>query len=548
MMKRIYSLETKQIIIIMCILVALITLSGCNLFITLLDNLGKRIIIEPKNPVVEPGMGLQLTAWCETNAETINITGDVTWKSSNSSVVVIDDNGFVSGLNPGDSTITAYYEDRSGETTVTCRLVESDNPWVTFLGGAGEDLGVSIIKTFDLGYICAGYSDSNIDTPLPPLTSHSGALNDILLIKYNAYGEYQWHTYFGGSEDQSVNSIIQTQDRGFLLAGVSNGSLGGAINPYNGNEDILVAKFSSDGFPEWHTFLGGTDNDSVSAVIQKPDGNYLLTGSCYSTFGSPLAGFNGGSDIIVAEIDPSGFLNWHTFIGGSGYDSGRDLITGPGDYIYVLGQADSGFGTPIMSFTVNTDFIIIELSPSGLYSWHTYLGGSGADYANSIIESDDGNLIVSGHTDVGFGSPLNLHSNSGYDLLLASISMSGTSNWHTFLGGSGNEVPGILIKTSDNRFFLAGEAENGHGSPLNPHTGAGKDIMLGKFDSNGQFLWHTYLGGTGDDVPVAAVLGENDSIVLTGHSTAEFGFPLYPHSTFGNDIFMVKFLSDGTFY
>jgi len=85
-----------------------------------------------------------------------------------------------------------------------------------------EDQGLALASTSDGGFILAG---SVLSTP----TFGSG-LRDIYLVKVDANGNPLWNKIMGGTGDEVVSSIIETQDGGLLFCGTN--TLGGFSNVF----------------------------------------------------------------------------------------------------------------------------------------------------------------------------------------------------------------------------------------------------------------------------------------------------------------------------
>ena len=102
-------------------------------------------------------------------------------------------------------------------------------------GGGEEDIGLSLQKTSDGGYVIAGGTYS------------FGAGNqDVYLIKTNAFGDTLWTKTFGGSNNDIGTSIHQTNDGGYIIVG-STASFGAEYSDVyliktNANGDTLLQK------------------------------------------------------------------------------------------------------------------------------------------------------------------------------------------------------------------------------------------------------------------------------------------------------------------
>ena len=106
--------------------------------------------------------------------------------------------------------------------------------WSNTLGGSGDDLGYSVQTTNDGGYIITGY------------TTSYGTGGDVLLIKANAFGNEQWHRWYGGNNYDEGRSVQQTMDRGFIIAGFTWSAASGSWDAYliktdeEGNQKIYA--------------------------------------------------------------------------------------------------------------------------------------------------------------------------------------------------------------------------------------------------------------------------------------------------------------------
>ena len=153
--------------------------------------------------------------------------------------------------------------------------------WTRTYGGADDDEGNSVRQTSDGGYVVTG-----VTYPFET------GIGDIYLIKTNAQGDTLWTKTYGGTDDDVGNSVGQTADSGFIIAGYT--------GPFGmGNQDVYLIKTNAQGDTLWTKTYGGTDSDAGYAVQQVNDGGYVIAGTTYS-FGA------GYCDVYLIKTDANG--------------------------------------------------------------------------------------------------------------------------------------------------------------------------------------------------------------------------------------------------
>lgn len=80
-----------------------------------------------------------------------------------------------------------------------------------------------------------------------------------------------WQKTFGGRDDDNAHSLIQTTDGGYAVAG-------GTYSYGAGKYDFWVIKLDNKGYKEWDKTFGGKDSDGANSLIQTTDGGYVVAG------------------------------------------------------------------------------------------------------------------------------------------------------------------------------------------------------------------------------------------------------------------------------
>ncbi len=98
---------------------------------------------------------------------------------------------------------------------------------------------------------------------------------DVYVVKLDGGGNLQWTRTIGGSKDDEGGSIIQTSDGGYAVAG-STMSFGA------GWVDVYVVKLDGSGTVQWTRTIGGSSREEGNSIIQTSDGGYAVAGRTMS--------------------------------------------------------------------------------------------------------------------------------------------------------------------------------------------------------------------------------------------------------------------------
>ncbi len=175
--------------------------------------------------------------------------------------------------------------------------------WQNTIGGNYPDILSSVIQTADGGYLLGGwsYSDNSGDK-----TEGSLGYFDYWIVKINASGNIEWQNTIGGNGSEVLASVIQTTDGGYLLGGNSNSGVSGDKNESSWYQDYWVIKLDEVGNIEWQNTIGGDRNDYLYCVIQTTDRGYLLAGESESGWsGDKTEGGHGkDGDYWIVKLSP----------------------------------------------------------------------------------------------------------------------------------------------------------------------------------------------------------------------------------------------------
>jgi hypothetical protein len=167
--------------------------------------------------------------------------------------------------------------------------------WQKALGGSGEEIARSVLPTPDGGYIVGACTKSNSGDVSG---NHGDA--DAWVVKLSSSGAIQWQKALGGTNEDIARSIQLTADGGYIVAG-STMSNNGDVSGNHGGLDAWLIKLSNNGTIQWQKTLGGTANDFVNSIQQTNDGSYVIAGQATSNNGD-VSGSHGDADAWVIKL------------------------------------------------------------------------------------------------------------------------------------------------------------------------------------------------------------------------------------------------------
>ena len=169
--------------------------------------------------------------------------------------------------------------------------------WERSLGGTSLDRGNDIQPTQDGGYIVYGQiRSSNGD-----VTGYHGGY-DLWAVKLNKDGAIEWQRALGGSGEDYATSIYQTEDDGYIMTGQTQ-STDGDVNDNDGGADLWIVKLSDTGAILWEKTLGGTQDEWGNSIEQTSDGGFIMAGYARSNNGD-VSENKGKTDYWIVKLSP----------------------------------------------------------------------------------------------------------------------------------------------------------------------------------------------------------------------------------------------------
>jgi hypothetical protein len=252
---------------------------------------------------------------------------------------------------------------------------------------------------------------------------------EVHIAKFNTSGDLQWNMTWN-----SIEFLVGTQTAIDLMGNVY---IAGEIDPVSGSFNIILVKFNSTGDWQWEITWGGSDTDYFYEIGIDPLGNIYLSGK---TFGSPytlflvkysstgvwqwdyiwnaahtsdetfaisfdtsnnvyvmgLRGNPSTADVSLIKINTLGSHQWTRSWGGSDRDQPILIELNSEDDIYVAGRTES-FGAGLY------DIFLLKYNSTGDFQGDFIWGGTDMESLSGIALDSEDNIYVAGRTE-SFGA------------------------------------------------------------------------------------------------------------------------------------------------
>lgn len=271
----------------------------------------------------------------------------------------------------------------------------------------------NMIEADDGNFILAGYI----------VNDNSRSIRNMMLVKVDEFGEIIWGKEFYTESNDRIDSIIKSNDGGYLILGTQ--------GLYNGFERLRIIKIDENGNQSWeHLSSGGTLNGFD--IIQSDSGEILITFNFAST---PDTSFD--NNLRVKKLNQEGEQIWHH----SFFD-----ISSSNVYSGFIQKSTNGY---IIAGKNNSDIYVLEIDNDGELLLENTFSFDIHNLVSSFEQTSDGNYILTGSTYYSNWSKLKL--------LHMKLNSNGNSLWHNSYQIDDNKSFGTSsVECYDKGFIIGG--------------------------------------------------------------------------------------------
>lgn len=412
--------------------------------------------------------------------------------------------------------------------------------------------------------IVISLTNPSVGLSIGAVATHTYTLNDDDVYREIGFGtvsgsafenetkpEYwAWANKISGTGNIYPRSLALDPDNNLLVFAIFDGtiSVGGVNLSSTGGNDMLLAKFSSTGDVLWAKKAGSTGNEDPMSVKVDSNGDIYITGGFRNTayFDAESIVSLDAQDVFLAKYDSDGNIIWAKNIGsGPNGDRAEGMVIDNQNIIIagIVKEALYFDSDTIYAQKSLLNNFIAKLDSIGNLIWVTqFVGTNASTKLNKIEKCSDGGYFIGGcYLDSLYVNGEGYLSNGDKDMVIIKVDKNGQVEWTRTGGGTGEDIWASLSADFSGNIYSVGSIfNNGIVGGQSITTVGDFDIIVAKYDNNGNKLWLKNFGGLGADRGQGInVLG--NTIHFTGYfsDTLTYGTTsLSTGSLINNDVFV----------
>lgn len=352
--------------------------------------------------------------------------------------------------------------------------------WEKSYGGTHADYLFDAQPTADYGFVLAGSSLSN---KTGNKTDNNQGDLDYWIWKMDEKGDLDWQKSIGGSGFDLLQSIKNTRDGGFILAGTSSSSSGfQKKEDCKGITDFWVVKLDASGGEQWQRTIGGSGQDELLCAFQTKDGGYILGGSS-------------SSNPPVTSIKPDA----------------KSIAITKAD---LFNKSEKSRG--------NMDYWIVKLNKQGEIEWQKTYGGQYVDVLRSMEQTTDNGYILAGYSNSPISGDKTVNNKGIGDFWIIKINDTGEIQWQNTYGAEGDDQPYVIHQTIDEGYIVGGNSNSKNAlTTMGGIVSNGTDYWVLKLDKDGEVLWSKTYDFGKVDIMTSLVENKDQTYLIGGYAQSE---------------------------
>lgn len=220
--------------------------------------------------------------------------------------------------------------------------------------------------------------------------------------------------------------------------------------------------------------------------------------------------------VVTMHVAAQSPVNWQTKIGGTDTEYANAVDTSTGGNMFAAGFIRSRTGDYVMQYPgpdiLSPDAWIVKYNKYGTIEWQKCFGGTNPDEFYDVKATADGGAIAAGRSGSIDGNITN--NKGGEDIVVAKYDANGNLEWHQNYGTTLLDGARTITLMPDGSYVL-GCYSNGNNKDLIGGKG-GRDIWLIQISATGTIIRTKNFGGSSEDDVFDIKKYANDNWILTG--------------------------------
>lgn len=336
----------------------------------------------------------------------------------------------------------------------------------------------------------------------------------------------QWTHQFGTSESDIALAFASDHVGNIYVTGRTEGTFEGYKN--NGDQDIFLAKFDSQGKTLWVRQFGTPEMDEADNISVDHNGNVYIAGFSEGNLGGGKN--NGEYDVFLAKYNSKGERLWIKLYGTNEYDMAVGIAVDSNNNIFVSEYMGADFVKKANASGMVS--VLHKLNAYGETIWvkevkspkeFSFSGGP-------ITLNAKGNVLMTGHIQ----SETDLR-----DCFIAEFDDAGEMRWFYRKKTPETEEGDDIATDQNGNIYVTGMAHGDYDGSANSKK---SDLFLYKFNSKGKPLWSRRYSTKYNIVTQGMAVDKHNKILITGNIFN--AKDQINHDADGN-ILILKYNSDG---
>ena len=428
--------------------------------------------------------------------------GNLMWSVKYDAVGGLDRAEDVAITTNGLIVVTGRSDNGNDDDFVTIAYNSTGNQqWLSTVDNGGTDRAAAIEADNAGGVVVVGRSDN-------------GGNDDFLTIKYSNTGAITWSKFFDFVEDDRAELVDIASNGDIIVAGRSDGNATAMIN-----WNYRIVAYNSASTQLWTATYDGTalNDDIPTSLAISSIGDVVLTG--YSDENNTATISN---NIVTILYTSNGTQTWNVSYDPSPNqnDESAAVTFDSNGNIIVVGNTQNA--------EAQSDALLLNYAGSGGGTFNQYTVNGIGDNTENIRDfgfDTQGNIYVAGYS---------VAKDTDRNLCLVKLNAAGDTLWSRSITGTlyGSDEEANRLFVTSNSVIISGYVKN---------SGTGSEVLVAKYDLNGNLLWSSQYNSTFNESERSAdmAVDATGNIYITGRTDID------PVSTSNNEILVQKYNTNG---